>query len=316
MENLEYVSMFIEYTEKVRKLSARTVVSYREDLEELASYSSSLPEDLVLFSYEDSREYVRLLRKKYSERSILRKLTSARTFFSYLVRNGFMSSNPFEGISLRKNGDRLPSVLTEDEVRELLSVERTTFLDERDHALFMFLYGTGARISEALSVDTGMIDWSGRRILITGKGNKQRFLFLPHVLVKELRDVYLPRRKAYLEEKKNPGESALFIGERGFRLPNSSAHIIFDVYREKLGWQKEFTPHTLRHSFATHYLDRGADIRMVQELLGHESISTTQIYTHVSQARLRTVYNDTHPHAKGNENGHKGNNDSSGQEER
>ena len=316
MENAEYVSMFLKYEVDVRFLSDNTLTAYREDLEELASYSSSLEVDLVLFSYEDSREYVRKLRREYSEKSILRKLTSARTFFSYLVRNGYMSSNPFEGISLRKTMDRLPSVLTEEEVRELLSVERISFMDERDHALFMFLYGTGARISEALSVDIDMIEWNERRILITGKGSKQRFLFLPHVLMKELREVYLPQREVYLEEKKNPQERALFIGERGFRLPNSSAHIIFDVYRERLGWQKEFTPHTLRHSFATHYLDRGADIRMVQELLGHESISTTQIYTHVSKARLRKVYNQTHPHAKGNENGHKGNNDSSGQKER
>ena len=103
-------------------------------------------------------------------------------------------------------------------------------------------------------------------------------------------------------EKGKGGEKALFIGERGGRLPFSSSHIIFDEYREKLGWQKDFTPHTLRHSFATHLMDKGADIRLVQELLGHESISTTQIYTHVSRAKLKKVYMDTHPHGKGKKN--------------
>ena len=316
MENREYIDLFLTYIEKVRRLSNNTVTSYRTDLEELEEYALSRSIPFSDFSSDDSREYVREMRKKYSERSILRKLTSSRTFFQYLLKDRYVSLNPFDGISLRRSETRLPSVLTEEEVAELLNVERKTFLDERDHFLFLFLYGTGARISEALSVNVGDIEWDERRIRITGKGNKERYLFLSRNMVREFREVYLPQREAYLIEKKNPQETALFIGERGFRLPNSSAHIIFDVYREKLSWQKEFTPHTLRHSFATHYLDRGADIRFVQELLGHESISTTQIYTHVSKARLRNVYNQSHPHAKETYDETDGNNDSSRKERR
>ncbi len=316
MENREYIDLFLTYIAKVRRLSSNTVTSYRTDLEELEAFALSRSIPFSDFSSDDSREYVREMRKKYREKSILRKLTSSRTFFQYLLKDGYVFQNPFDGISLRRSESRLPSVLTEDEVRELLSLERKTFLDERDHFLFLFLYGTGARISEALSVNVDDIEWNERRIKITGKGNKERYLFLTRGLVEEFRDVYLPKRKAYLIEKKNPLEKALFIGEHGFRLPNSSAHIIFDVYREKLSWQKEFTPHTLRHSFATHYLDRGADIRFVQELLGHESISTTQIYTHVSKARLRNVYNQSHPHAKETYDETDGNNDSSCKERR
>lgn len=299
MDNRKYIDLYLTYLEKVRMVSSNTLTSYREDLMELDFYCDSISLSFVEFSPQDGREYVRSMRKTFSEKSILRKLTSMRTFFSYLLKNDFISSNPFEGISLRATGQRLPSVLTEDEVRELLSIPRETFMDERDHTLFLFLYSTGARISEALSVDTGDIEWGERRIRITGKGDKERFLFLSPVMVTNLREVYLPQRESYLFEKGRANEKALFISQRGLRLPSSSAHIIFDTYRERLSWQKEFTPHTLRHTFATHYLDRGADIRIVQELLGHESISTTQIYTHVSMARLRGVYDSAHPHAEG-----------------
>ena len=299
MDNRKYIELYLTYLGKVRALSAHTVQSYGEDLSGLEDYCSSLKLSFTDFSPEDAGEYVRRMRKEFSEKSIVRKLTSCRTFFSYLVKDDFLSSNPFDGISLRETGRRLPGVLTEDEVKELLSLPRKDFMDERDHTLFLFLYSTGARISEALSVNVEDIEWGERRIRITGKGDKERFLFLSPHLVSQLKEVYLPRRESYLEEKGKRGEKALFVSRRGLRLPSSSAHIIFDTYRDRLSWQKEFTPHTLRHSFATHYLDRGADIRMVQELLGHESISTTQIYTHVSQSRLRNVYNSTHPHAEG-----------------
>ena len=192
------------------------------------------------------------------------------------------------------------AVLTEKEVKELLSVPRSSFQDERDHMLFLFIYSTGCRISEALSVDIGDIEYRMRRILIRGKGGKERFVFLPPQTVEEIRG-YLEKREEYLMKLGMSDEKAFLIGDKGGRLPFSSAHIIFDKYKSLLGWQKEFTPHTLRHSFATHLMDRGADIRLVQELLGHESISTTQIYTHVSRSRLRKVYEETHPHA-GKEN--------------
>ncbi len=311
MDNREYIEQFLNYSSLIRALSENTIVAYREDLESLERFASSRSVDFVSFTTEDAREYVREIKKSYSEKSILRHLTSCRTFFEYLLRSSVVLSNPFEGISLRRTEVSLPSVLTEEEVKELLSLPRESFLDERDHTLFLFLYSTGARISEALSIDVDDIEWGERRIKIVGKGSKERFLFLSHALVDNLKTTYLPRRALYLEEKGKGDEKALFIGERGFRLPFSSAHIIFDVYRLRLGWQKEFTPHTLRHSFATHYLDRGADIRMVQELLGHESISTTQIYTHVSKAKLRNVYNETHPHAKGIKDGTERNNNSS-----
>ena len=299
MENNEYLDLFLSYSQKVRNLSDNTITAYSEDLSDFLLYLDGISLFILDFTSEDAKEYIREIKTEYSERSVLRKLTSLHTFFSYLVRNEFISFNPLDGISLRKSSLRLPSVLTQEEVKELLLLPYSDFLTLRDHTLFLFLYTTGCRISEALSVNLGDIEWGERRIKTRGKGNKERFLFLSPLLVKCLRDEYLIARKNYLMEKKIEGENGLFIGESGRRLPNSTSHIIFDKYRDILHLQKDFTPHTLRHSFATHLLDRGADIRMVQELLGHESISTTQIYTHVSKARLRNVYNKAHPHAEG-----------------
>lgn len=300
MENIELIESFINYEEKIRFLSSNTIISYKNDLMLLLSYINERRMDFVDFTLSDSSELIRVLKKSYKEKSILRKITTYHNFYSYLVKNEIIKNNPFDSISLVEREKRLPSVLTEEEVKRLLSLPFTSFIELRDYILFLFLYTTGARIGEALSINIENIEWGERRIKIKGKGNKERYLFLSYHLVKELK-YYLEERKKYLIEKKNEKENALFIGERGKRLPFSSAHIIFDKYRDILHWQKEFTPHTLRHSFATHLLNRGADIRMVQELLGHESISTTQIYTHVSVERLRNVYNTTHPHGKGNE---------------
>lgn len=299
MTDREYIDAYLEYESEIKALSDNTVKNYAIDLDYLMSYLSRARLTLKEFTKEDSRELTRILSKENREATVLRHITCYRTFFSYLHRYGIVETNPFDSISLRRQEIYLPSVLTEDEVKELLALPYSDFSELRDHTLFLFLYSTGCRISEALSIDVNMLEWNERRIRITGKGSKERFLFLPKKLIAELKNEYLPKREAYLVEKENTLEEALFIGERGKRLPFSSAHIIFDRYRERLGWQKEFTPHTLRHSFATHMMDRGADIRLVQELLGHASISTTQIYTHVSKEKLKNVYNESHPHAKG-----------------
>ena len=294
---MKEIEDFLAYIADVRGLSENTVKSYRVDLEEWALFLSKTGLDVSSFTRSDAAAYTREMMAEFSERSVLRKLTALRTFYGYLERRGAVDSDPFSTISMRRKESRLPSVLTEEEVRALLSLPRSSFKEERDHMLFLLIYNTGMRIAEALSVDVGDVELDKRRILITGKGSKERFVFFSPSTVDEIR-VYLARREEYLRERGIEDELAFFIGKRGGRLPFSSAHIIFDEYRARLGWQKEFTPHTLRHSFATHMMDRGADIRLVQELLGHESISTTQIYTHVSRRRLKSVYDGTHPHAK------------------
>ena len=294
----EELERFISYIASERKLSDNTVISYRSDVEEFLQYMDLRALTLNDFTLHDARDYVRTLKLEWAEKSVKRKISAVRSFFGFLLRRGVVRDNVFSSISLSQGSFHLPSVLSESEVRQLLAYRGKGFDGERDHFLFMFLYNTGARISEALSVDVDMIEKGQRRIRIRGKGGKPRFLFLSPVTMDALED-YLVTRRQILEAKGNAQEKALFISSRGNRLPFSSAHVIFTEVRDALGWQKEFTPHTLRHTYATHLLDNGADIRVVQALLGHESISTTQIYTHVSRSGLHKVYDECHPHARG-----------------
>ena len=287
---------FLSYIDDIRGLSDNTVTNYEIDLKHWEKWAFRIGRCESTFTRSDALLYTRELMGEFSERSVLRKLTALRTYYGYLIRRGVVKSDPFSGISLRMKERRLPSVLTEDEVHALLSLPRKDYQDERDHMLFLLIYNSGMRISEALSVDVDDFDFPHRRILIRGKGDKERFVFFSEMTEREIRE-YIPLLEEFRAGKKGD-DKAFFLGSKGGRLPLSSAHIIFEKYRQRLGWQKEFTPHTLRHSFATHLMDRGADIRLVQELLGHESISTTQIYTHVSRQRLRNVYEMAHPHAK------------------
>ena len=289
--SMDEIDSFLSFLTSVKGESENTRIGYENDLRQFAGYLERLDLGYQDVTTSDAREYVRLLMEKFKERSMLRKLSALRMFYDYLMRGGIIDYNPFEDISLKRNEKRLPSVLTEKEVARLLSLKGDDFLSLRDHILFLFIYSTGARISEALSVDIFDIEWSERRI--TGKGNKQRFLFLNKSVVSELKD-YVARREAYLDGHEC---DALFIGKNKERLTFSSAHLIFNNARNVLSLDKNLSPHTLRHSFATHMLDHGADIRFIQELLGHESISTTQIYTHVSSKKLKKVYDETHPHA-------------------
>ena len=290
---MQEIEGFLSFLTSVKGESENTRISYENDLRQYCSYLERIDLEYVDVSVNDAREYVRYLMGKYKERSMLRKLSALRMFYDYLMRKEEMDFNPFQDISLKRNEKRLPSVLTEDEVARLLALKGEDFLSLRDHILFLFIYSTGARISEALSVNISDIEWGERRIKIKGKGGKTRFLFLNRNVVPELND-YIEKRRIYLE---GVSEEALFIGKNKERLSFSSAHLIFNNARENLSLDKNLTPHTLRHSFATHMMDRGADIRFIQELLGHESISTTQIYTHVSSKKLKKVYDETHPHA-------------------
>ena len=292
-DDMEILDSFLSYLLSVKGESENTKNAYENDIRQYLSYLERLDLEVFDVSPSDAREYVRTLMEGYKERSMLRKLSALRMFYDYLMRKGVIDFNPFEDISLKRNEKRLPSVLTEHEVAMLLSLRGDDFLSLRDHILFLFIYSTGARISEALAVNIADIEWAERRIKIRGKGGKTRFLFLNRSVVTELRD-YIEKRNAYLGGK---AEDALFIAKNGERLSFSTAHLIFENARFRLNLDKNLTPHTLRHSFATHMMDRGADIRFIQELLGHESISTTQIYTHVSSSRLKKVYDETHPHA-------------------
>jgi site-specific recombinase XerD len=292
---------FLDFLCNVQMASANTLLSYRGDLALLNSFCREFSLEALSMTAPDARQFVRFLMDRgYSEASLNRILSATRSFFRHAVKSGTIKTNPFGLISLRKAQNRLPSVLTTQEVVQLLSLGYDDFSSTRNMLLFTLLYDTGCRISEVLSIKEGDVDYSQRRIPIVGKGDKVRYVFfLPRS--ERLLSYYLSLKHALqdrLQIASVKERALLFCSDAGKQLPMSTVGSIFQTYKRKLGWQKDFTPHVLRHSYATHMLDNGADIRLVQELLGHSSISTTQIYAHVTQKRLARVYATCHPHGR------------------
>lgn len=300
--DMDLVEEFLIYLKDLRSYSAHTVTAYGTDIREFGTFCVSLNLDYPEVAVQDARMYIGSLRSsgEHSEASINRALSALRTFYAYLWDRKIVTKNPFSDIAVHASRDHLPSVLTPEEVHQLLSLPHDDFPSSRDHLLFLFLFDTGCRISEALSVTEEMLEMDARRIRIIGKGGKTRYVFFTETAKNAIAE-YLPRKRELQQEKgvSDPQElSLLFVSNKGKRLPMSTVHTMFDSYRLRLGWQKAFTPHVLRHSFATDLLEEGADIRTVQEMLGHASISTTQIYTHVTQQRLLKVVKDCHPHGR------------------
>jgi site-specific recombinase XerD len=228
----------------------------------------------------------------YAPTSIARNLSTLRTFFRFLLREAEIPRNPLLLIPAPKGVTKLPNVLSVEEIERLITApDSCTPLGLRDRALFEVLYATGLRVSELLSICLGDIDWEKRTIRVMGKGSKERLVLLGDLAVDALR-TYVeegrPRLRAGREER------ALFLSYLGQPLSTRGFHLILRETLSRAGITRRVTPHTLRHSFATHLLEGGADLRVVQELLGHASVSTTQVYTHVSDGYLREVYSRAH----------------------
>ncbi|HKL59796.1 MAG TPA: tyrosine-type recombinase/integrase [Sphaerochaeta sp.] len=293
-DDQEVVQAFLDYHRHIKGSSSHTLKAYASDLAKLMLFLRGLKCGLLEMKAPDARQYVRYLttEQSYSESTVNRMLSSARSFYCYALRNTQVSANPFSLISLKKSRSTLPSVLTVSEVVQLLSLSYEDFPTTRNMLLFCMLYDTGCRISEMLSVTDGDVSNNDRQIRVLGKGKKIRYVFFTE-RTKSLLCYYLSLKHSLFGRTER-----LFCSDSGKQLPQSTVGSIFARYRQTLGWQKSFTPHVLRHSYATHLLDNGADIRLVQELLGHASISTTQIYTHVSQKRLAKVYASAHPHGR------------------
>lgn len=294
MTNEEAVHGFMDHLKYVQGASDKTILAYGRDLSYLCSFLNTYGICLLEVSEGDARQYVRhlLSNKAYSESTVNRMLSSTRSFYSQERKLGLVNTNPFDLISLKKAQNHLPTVLTVQEVVQLLSLPYDDFPSTRNMLLFTLLYDTGCRISEVLSIEEEDIDYDNERIRILGKGKKFRYVFFTK-RTRSLLSYYASVKQARFGKTER-----LFCSDSGKQLPMSTVGSIFARYKVRLGWQKSFTPHVLRHSFATHMLDNGADIRLVQEMLGHASISTTQIYAHVSQQRLTRVYAFCHPHGR------------------
>jgi integrase/recombinase XerC len=289
---------FLRHLRCERNLSPHTVRAYAGDLERWSSFAGG---DGALLAGEIDVAAVRrflgrLHAEGYQKASMARILACLRTFYDYFLRRGAIARNPVRAVRTPRLDRKLPGFLEEDEVRRLLeSATGDTFSDLRDRALLETLYGGGLRVSEAAGLDVADLDPSDPVATVRGKGGKERLAPLGRCAAEAIAR-YLPEREARVG-RLGSGTEALFINKNGTRLDVRSVRRILDRRAALGGVRKRVTPHTLRHSFATHLLNRGADLRAVQELLGHANLTTTQIYTHVTTHRLKEVYDRAHPRA-------------------
>lgn len=293
---------YLDYIKSVKHMSIHTIRAYRRDILRFLEFLTEreLSEDQEI-DFSVVRSFISMLsREGMASRSINRIISGVRNYYRYKKRLGSIKKNPFDGYKQLKTEKWLPSFLFEEEVNTVLSEpKRDSFWGLRDVTIFEFLYSTGCRVSEAVRLDVQDIDLKRRLVRILGKGNKERTVFVGNFAFRCLNE-YLLERQSYVQTKKSDERQALFINRRGGRISDRGVRYVLSKYLGQLKIDKRITPHTFRHSFATHILNRGADIRIVQELLGHSSLSTTQVYTHVGLEKLKTVYLESHPHARRN----------------
>jgi len=298
----KHIELYILFLKNEKNYSNNTIVSYKNDLIQLLNY---LKDHEILkinnVQYVDQsimRRYIVYLKKNnYSVRSIARKISTIRSFFIFLLREGIIKINPTINLITPKINKKLPYFLYLQEVNKLIETPPlNTLLGIRDKAILELLYGTGIRVGELVNLNVHDIDLYEKTIRIFGKGSKERILPLGNPSIKAV-EKYLASRNLFRKNisiNKNDLD-ALLLNRFGGRLSARNIRRIIIKYMKMAGLNKKISPHVLRHSFATHLLGGGADLRSVQELLGHESLSTTQIYTHITKERLKVVYNKSLP---------------------
>jgi integrase/recombinase XerC len=296
------VGRFLQYLNAERNASALTLKSYREDLANLAaflgeSYGDRAP-DAGHVTTLDLRGYLaHLHQQQYAKTTIARRLAALRSFFRFGQREGWAKSNPAKPLRTPRRSRHLPHFLSSDELGRLLETPTVANASGlRDRAILETLYSAGLRVSELVGLNDGDLDFAADVLRVRGKGRRERLSPIGSHASRALR-LWLGERKLHPKEKQGLA-APVFVSRLGKRLTTRSVGRLLEKYLRESGLDQRTTPHTLRHSFATHLLDRGADIRSVQELLGHKSLVTTQIYTHVSTAALRAAYEKAHPRAR------------------
>lgn len=301
--DLRWLGRYLDHLRVERGLAENTVVAYRRDLETYATYLEERGiDDPAAVTGEDVETFLAWLRtrtspttgERYAPATVARRVVAVRGFHAFLAAEGLAPGDPAEDVPTPATGRRLPRPLSQHDVERLLAVPGG---DDpaglRDRALLEVLYGAGLRVSELVGIDLDDLDRVDRLVRVRGKGDRERLV--PYGgAADEALDAWLVRGRPAL----TPRSPAVFVNLRGGRLTRQGAHMLVTRHAETAGIAEEVTPHTLRHSFATHLLDGGADIRAVQELLGHASVTTTQIYTEVSRRRLRDTYDRAHPRAR------------------
>lgn len=295
----DLIDIFIEYLATERNFSRHTLRNYRADLKQFFLYlkEKGIHVDLdkvPSINHFMVRSFLGFLHKKNKRSSIARKLASIRSFFKFLVKKELIKTSPMDNIFTPKQERYVPNFLSIDEISRLIeSPDRSHVLGLRDRAILEVLYSSGLRLGELRHMDVNSIDFESGLIRVLGKGDKERIIPIGEKAMTAVRD-YMERRQELVRNEQNY-EKALFLNHRGRRLSERGIDRIVKRYAFRSGLLKHISPHTIRHTFATHLLNAGADLRSVQELLGHVSLSTTQKYTHVTMDRLMEIYDKTHP---------------------
>ena len=291
------INSFLADLRAERQASSHTLRSYHDDMEIFTRYleeNQKEGSDPTIVNPARLRRYSAWLNGQgYAASTIARRLASLRSFYRYLRRQGTVTTDPTSGLRNPKRPQRLPRLLRIDDVIRLLdAIPVHTALGVRDRAMLETLYGGGLRVSELVGLNLDDIDFESDLVRVRGKGRRERLSPIGPMAIRWIHH-YLPIR-----QPKSAGEQAVFLNRYGTRLTTRSVGRLLEDHLARAGLTGAASPHTLRHSFATHLLDRGADLRSVQELLGHRNLTTTQIYTHVTQDRLLHIYHETHPRAR------------------
>lgn len=328
MKNPELVEQFLNYLRYERHFSDHTAKCYGADLQQFSDFLLGRPTEkagnghadeepadptpeqyatlhekiLKMDTFEIRGYLAHLAERQYSRATMARKLATLRSFYKFLMRRGCVTANPVAPIRTPKQEKRLPKCLTIDDVRKLLSApDDGSLLGTRDRAMLETLYSTGVRVSELVDMNLEDVDLGGGIIHIRGKGKKERIAPVGSSACEAIQRYLRVRQACPKSGSFDP--KALYVNKHGKRLSTRSVRRKLDKYLLEAGLDPSVSPHTLRHTFATHMLNNGADLRAVQELLGHQSLSTTQIYTHLTTNRLREAYESAHPRAEGSGNG-------------
>ena len=293
-----YIDKFLNYLSIEKNYSPHTITNYKIDLQEFESFlnppetkSQKASVDIKEIDYFLLRKFLSFLNEKnFNKKTLSRKISTLKSFFKFMVREGEIKNNPASSLIYPRLDKNLPKFLTEEEAKKILEIPKgDDILSLRDKAILEFLYSTGARVSEMVSLKIDDLDLISGVVKVMGKGRKERLLPMGEPAIVSI--------KNYLDKRLDSNPFFL-INKRGGSLTDRGVRMIIDRCMRKAAFTLKISPHTFRHSFATHLLNRGADLRSVQELLGHSSIATTQIYTHLTIDSLKKVYEKAHPRAK------------------
>jgi len=287
----KYIEKFIRYLEIEKNYSVHTILNYKLDLQDFGKFLGTA--ELEKVDYLALRKYLAVLKEKnLGNRTVGRRLSALRSFFRFLSREGYIKTNPILMLSSPKLDKHLPSFMTEEEVKKLIesafAKSQTDILGLRDRAILEAFYSSGLRISELVGLNLDDIDFISGILKVRGKGKKERVVPIGEAALSAIRK-YLDKRKKQ--------STAVFLNKNSSRITTRGVRYILVGYLRLAEIKPGVSAHTFRHSFATHLLNRGADLRTVQELLGHANLSTTQIYTHLTTEKLKSVYDKAHPHA-------------------